>query len=111
MKRLISMLALSLFTAAAGAQGFMPWTDIMMMADMNHDGGVSMDEVKTYNANDHFIGFQPFMADHFKDCDKDADGEVSMYELKVCTKAMGMTDSETSMMFYKGLGFMPRSNQ
>jgi hypothetical protein len=111
MKHLTFTFVLSLFAVAAGAQGFMPWTDVMMMADMNHDGELSMDEVKTYNAKDHFIGFQPFMVDHFKDCDKDDDDAVSMYELKVCTKEMGMTDSETSRVFYKGIGFMPRANQ
>ena len=112
MKTLLFVFLASLLVAGtASAQGFMPWTDVMMMADIDNDGSLSMDEVKKFNASDHFVGFQPFMVDHFKDCDADKDGSVTMYEVKACSKGMGMTDEETSEVFYKGLGFMPRANQ
>ena len=94
----------------AFAQGFMPWTDVMMMADTDHDGMTSMEEVKTFNAADHFIGFQPFMIDHYKDLDINKDGMVSMAEVKMFAKnQMKWSDPEISKMFYKGLGFMPKN--
>lgn len=100
-----------LVSGTCHAQGFMPWTDVMMMSDANGDGMLTMEEVKTFQGKNHFIGFMPFMVDHFADCDKDKDNMVSMFELKLCSKGMGMTDEETSEVFYKGLGFMPRAGQ
>jgi hypothetical protein len=94
----------------ASAQGFMPWTDVMMMADGDHDGMVTMDEVKKFNAADHFVGFQPFMTDHFKDLDLNKDGMVTMAEVKMFSKSqMKWSDPEISEMFYKGVGFMPKN--
>ena len=100
-----------LFSGLAMAQGFMPWTDVMLMADSNKDGKLSMKEVKGFSAAEHFVGFQPFMADHFADCDVDNDDSVTMFELKSCMKSLGMTDPEASQMFFKGVGFMPRNHQ
>ncbi len=94
----------------AFAQGFMPWTDVVMMADTNHDGMMTMEEVKKFNAADHFVGFQPFMIDHYKDLDTNNDGMVSMAEVKMFAKnQMHWSDPEISEMFYKGVGFMPRN--
>lgn len=111
MKKQIAILALTLVGAASAvqAEGFMPWTDVMMQADTNHDGALTMAEVKNYKASDHFIGFQPFMADHFQDYDTNGDGKVSMAELKAGTIRDQMTDPEVSVAFFKGLGFMPRN--
>ena len=112
-KVLILALALAVafaFVLPAFAQGFMPWTDVMMMADTNHDGMTSMDEVKKFNVADHFIGFQPFMIDHYDDLDLNKDGMVSMAEVKMFAKnQMKWSDPEISKMFYKGLGFMPKN--
>ncbi len=111
MNKQIAVLALSLMavTASVQAEGFMPWTDVMMMADADHDGALTMNEVETFNDAEHFIGFQPFMADHFSIYDTDADGKVTMAELKAGTLRDKMTDPEVSVAFFKGLGFMPNN--
>jgi hypothetical protein len=107
MTRIILSAVLIVAANFAMAQGFMPWTEVMLEADADGDGMLSMGEVKAYKASDHFIGFQPFMIDHFKDCDTSGDDNVSMAELKKCTMEMGMSDSEVSTGFYRGFGFMP----
>jgi hypothetical protein len=89
------------------AQGFMPWTEIMLEADTDGSGSLRMSEIKAFKASDHFVGFQPFMVDHFKDCDTNGDDEVTMAELKTCTMSMGMSDAEVSTGFHRGFGFMP----
>lgn len=100
-------LALAAVSFSATAQGFMPWTDVMMEADTNNDGGVSMEEIKAFKLGSRFQGFQPWMIDHFAELDLDKDGEISMYELKKGTMGMEMTDAEVSTGFYRGFGFMP----
>lgn len=112
MRKLLMAISVLLFCIPLGvsAQGFMPWTDVMMEADSDGSGGISMQEVKAYKLGSRFQGFQPWMADHFAEVDLDGDGEVSMFELKKSTMNMGMTDQEVSTGFYRGFGFMP-SNQ
>ncbi len=109
MKKLLIAVLLGLlgFSAGAGAQGFMPWTDVMMEADADSSGGVTMDEIKAHSLGEDFQGFQPWMADHFAGLDLDGDGEVTMFELKKGTMGMGMDDKEVSEGFYRGFGFMP----
>ena len=104
----IVLLLAGAYSFTVSAQGFMPWTDVFMMADGDHDGMVNMDEVKKFGHNDHFVGFMPFMTDHYKDLDRNKDGMVSMAEVKMFSKEqMKWTDPELSSMFYKGTGFMP----
>ena len=110
MKRLFVAICFALASATVSAAGFMPWTDVMMDADADGNGALSMSEVKDYKLGSRFVGFQPFMVDHFADLDVDGNGEISMYELKKGTMHMDMTDSEVSTGFYRGFGFMPRSN-
>jgi hypothetical protein len=107
MNKFILTTIFALAANTAIAQGFMPWTEVMLDADTDGSGTLNMDEIKAYKASDHFIGFQPFMVDHFQDCDKNKDSEVSMAELKSCTMKMGMGDEEVSTGFYRGFGFMP----
>ena len=96
------------FHATAGAQGgFMPWTDVMMEADADESGGVSMREVMAHRLGSRSQGFQPWMSDHFDELDLDGDGEVTMFELKKGIMGMEMEDDEVSTGFYRGFGFMP----
>ena len=88
-------------------EGFMPWTDVMMGADLDNSGGVSMSEVKQYQLGGRFQGFQPWMADHFSELDLDNDGEISFFELKKGSMGMEMSDADVSKGFYRGFGFMP----
>lgn len=110
MKRILTATCFALASIAVSAAGFMPWTDVMMGADADGNGAISMSEVKNYKLGSRFVGFQPFMVDHFAELDTDGDGQISMYELKKGTMDMDMTDSEVSTGFYRGFGFMPRSN-
>ncbi len=112
MKNMMFVFALAFIAApfGASAQGFMPWTDVMMEADSDKDGSVSMEEIKAFRLGSRFQGFQPWMVDHFAELDLDGDGSVSMYELKKGTMGMEMSDAEVSSGFYRGFGFMP-SNQ
>jgi hypothetical protein len=104
------MLAAALsFSAASIAEGFMPWTDVMKMADKNSDGMITPSEVMYFESSAHFVGFQPFMADHFKDFDADGDGMVSMDEASAGTDKLGMSDAATSKAFFERQGFMPRN--
>lgn len=107
MHRLLFTLALVATTSAAGAEGFMPWTDAFSKADANGDGGVSMEEVKTHQLGESLVGFQPFMVDHFADLDANKDGIVSMDEMKAMMAAKQWTDKEMVNQFYKNTGFMP----
>ncbi|MEM7540635.1 MAG: hypothetical protein AAF384_03505 [Pseudomonadota bacterium] len=105
----ILILALGVVAGASAQSGFMPWTDVVMMADTNDDGMMTEDEVKKFMAADHFVGFQPFMKDHFKNLDANGDGMVSMAEVKMFAKnQMQWSDPQISEMFYKGQGFMPK---
>ena len=103
--------AFVLFSTAAAADGFMPWTAVMAGADTNHDGAISMQEVRDYKLGSSFQGFQPWMTDHFAQCDTNHDGEIDHAELAACMKEMGMSDTQLSEVFFKGQGFMPRNQQ
>jgi len=109
MKKQIAIVALTLFggISAAQAQGFMPWGDVVGMADTDNDGALTMDEVNNYEGSGEHIGFQPFMTDHFQDLDIDGDGKVSMEELEKGTSDMSISDDQMTEGFYKGFGFMP----
>ncbi len=88
--------------------GFMPWTDLVMEADKNGDGGLSMDEIKSYENHTHMAGFFPFMLNHFEELDADGDKRVTMYEIKKGTMKMGMTDADVSTGFNQGFVFAPK---
>ena len=85
----------------------MPWTDAVAKADANNDGGVSMEEAKTHKLGADFVGFQPFMVDHFADLDANKDGMVTVDELKSMMAAKQWTDKQMVDQFYKNTGFMP----
>jgi Ca2+-binding EF-hand superfamily protein len=99
--------ALLFLGAAAQAEGFMPWTEIMAKYDLNHDGGVSMEESRDVTLAGEFKGFAPWFADHFAKLDTNGDGMVDSVELAKMMKAEKHTDQDMANAFYKDLGFMP----
>lgn len=78
---------------------FVPWTDLVLHADENGDGGLAIDEIERFRGHDQVKGFFPFMSKHFNDLDKDGDSKVTMHEIKMATMKMGMTDAEVSTGF------------
>ncbi|MEQ8661745.1 MAG: hypothetical protein RLW62_13105 [Gammaproteobacteria bacterium] len=105
----ITVLAAALAVgASASAAGFMPWTDVMKMADTDKDGMLTPHEVVYFKGNDSHTGFRPFMVDHFADFDTDGDGMVSAGELAAAKTKLGMSDEEMSKAFFERQGFMPR---
>lgn len=105
----VSIAATTLTTTVA-AEGFTPWPEVLKMADANQDGKVSPHEVMFFESAEHFVGFQPFMADHFQDFDADNDGVVSLDECRSGLDKLGMSDAQISQAFFERQGFMPRSN-
>ncbi len=106
MRSIIIAFALAAAAPFAGADGFMPWTDVFAKYDANGDGGVSMDEAKDRRLGESFIGFQPFMVDHFAALDADHDGKVSQAELQAMQQSKAWNDKQMVNQFYKNTGFM-----
>ena len=110
MKKLSLTVFAVLITAGlstAQADGFMPWTDIMKMADENNDSMVSPNEVMTFKFAAQYPGFQPFIATHFMKFDANSDGMISADEFHSEMGTMRMTDDDMNAAFTKGAGFMP----
>ena len=76
MTRKLIPLALMAVIGGVSAEGFMPWTKVADMADLNDDGMLTMFEVERFKPVAKFPGFQPWMADHFADLDTNNDGMV-----------------------------------
>lgn len=112
MKRTLIALASLLSAHVAGAEGFMPWSDVARMYDDNNDGMVSSAEVSAmaHVLGKGFVGFQPWFTDHLAELDTNKDGMVSMDEMKAWMAAHKMTDADMSKGFYKGFGFMPNNH-
>ena len=108
MNRIAITLIAALFATTASAEGFMPWTDVFAKADVNGDGGISMDEVKDHKLGEDITGFQPWMSDHFAALDTNGDGIVMMDELKAGMTTMKMDDEKLSRAFFEHQGFMPK---
>ena len=102
-----SLFLLAILPFSVSAEGFMPWSHALNQADSNGDGGLSMEEVMDHKLGEGFVGFQPWMQDHFAKCDSSGDGIVMMDELNACKKAMGMSDAELDRAFFENTGFMP----
>ncbi len=111
MNRLGIAIVMACAAGAAGAEGFMPWTDVVKMADGNADGMLTPTEVMYFKEAGEYPGFMPFMTDHFKGFDTDQDGMVSKAELDAAMQKYGMTDTQMSKAFLERQGFMPRSAQ
>lgn len=93
-------------TSHAGS--FMPWTDVIMEADQDGDGGLTMQEVERYKGHKDITGFYPFMLNHFDEFDLDGNKMLSMYEIKKGTMKMGMTDDQVTTGFHQGFVFAPK---
>lgn len=98
-------------TQLAAAAGFMPWNDVLKMYDANTDGGVSMLEAKNIQLGGKFVGFQPFMVDHFAELDANKDGMISKEELRAMMTTKQWTDKQMVNQFYKNTGFMASNPQ
>ena len=101
--------AVTALSLSASAEGFMPWSKVMAMADADGDGKLSPHEVMFFESSEHFVGFQPFMADHFRDFDADGDGFVTEAEARAGAERLGMSDTAVSKAFFERQGFMPRN--
>jgi len=108
MKLVVAFLSILWMFAVSAEESFMPWTEVMKRADTDTDGVVSMNEVKEFSHTKEFIGFQPFMADHFMDLDTNSDDMISNEELKTGIMKLGMTEDEVSKGFQEGFSFMPK---
>jgi hypothetical protein len=84
----VLVLAAPFAPGLAGEAGFMPWTDILMMADRNSDGGVDMAEVKSFR--------EPANA-----LDLNQDGMVTMYEMKKYLMEHKMDDRDLPVVWYR----------
>ena len=112
MTRTLTGLVLFGMVAAANAEGgFMPWTKVTDMADLNDDGMLTMFEVERFKPVAKFPGFQPWMADHFHDLDANDDGMVDAKELASAKEMFKMDDTAMSQAFFKRQGFMPRNSK
>lgn len=110
-RTLVLGLALAAGAATAAAQGFMPWTKVLEMADTDGDGMLSAKEVLYFDAADHYVGFQPFMSTHFREFDANGDGMVTMEESRAAVERLGMSEADMSKAFFEQQGFMPRTTQ
>ena len=88
--------------AAHAAPEMTPWTELVLQADENGDGGLSLEEIDRYRNHGALIGFHPFMSKHFTEFDSDGDHKVNMAEIKSGTMKMGMTDADVSQGFNRG---------
>lgn len=106
MNKLAIALALSFVSGIAAADGFMPWTDVFSKFDADKDGSVSMQEADNHQLGQDFVGFYPFMKDHFADLDANHDGKVTRDELAAMMHTKEWTDKDLVNQFYKNTGFM-----
>lgn len=120
MKKIATVLTVAIAFAAsgvyaAGETGFMPFkqwhTDIWSAYDEDKDGSLTMAEVKSMDRalGQDFIGFMPFMIDHFMDLDTNNDGKVNQEELSHMMKMMEWTDKDMVNQYYRNTGFMPHN--
>ena len=98
-------------SGSALGEGFMPWTDIMKMADVNSDQMISPHEVMMFKYAAQYPGFQPFIATHFMHFDADGDGMITYGEFHSEMGTMKMTEGDMTKAFSTGIGFMPWDNR
>ena len=111
MMKILKAIAISaaLITAinVVQAESFMPWTEVMAMADTDRDQRISPAEVMMFRFAEAYPGFQPFFATHFMRFDTNADGLVDDAEFHAGMDSMKMNDSDMNEAFAIGRGFMP----
>lgn len=111
MMKILNAIAISAALAATTdivqAESFMPWTEVMNMADTDHDQRISPAEVMMFRFAEEYPGFQPFFAIHFMHFDANADGLVDDAEFHAAMDTMKMNDSDMNEAFTIGRGFMP----
>jgi hypothetical protein len=89
--------------AGVSAQGFMPWTEILEMADKNRDGMVTMEEVNDAGMKRDPVpaGFQPWMGMNFNAIDLNQDGMVTMEEVDEYLSMHDMTSDDLTEAWYQ----------
>jgi len=109
MKKILALIVVCFLAIASvsGAQGFAPWMDVMKQADKDNDGRLSPNELMYFENRDHYLGFQPFMADHFPKFDFDGDGFLSFKECREGMEMAGYSDDEVMQQFTRDFGFRP----
>ncbi len=107
----VSSILLAGIISSAHAEGFMPWSDIMKMADANNDQVLTPKEVMTFEFATQYPGFQPFVASHFMQLDADHDGTITFEEFRSRMTTIDMDDKEMDEAFSVGIGFMPWDNR
>ncbi|MEE9139860.1 MAG: hypothetical protein V3U18_03695 [Alphaproteobacteria bacterium] len=103
------LLALSLAFAAslgaiagAHARAFIPWTEVMMIADADQDRGVTTDEVKELvKARGELAGFGPWMIDNFDVIDADGNDSLTLWEVKKHLMENGISDGELILLWWQ----------
>ena len=108
MKRILIVIAVfTLLIEMAWAAGFMPWTDVLTIADENKDQKLTSAEIMNFAKREHFQGFQPFMASHFQKYDFNKDGFLSFEECRKGMKMDGYSDDQMVAEFNRDHGFKP----
>jgi hypothetical protein len=108
MKRLLIIVAVcALPVGIAWAGGFMPWADVVKMADLDQDRKLSAAEILNFPHHEHFQGFQPFMANHFQKYDFNQDGFLSFEECRKGMKMDGYSEEQMVAEFKRDHGFRP----
>ena len=97
----VGISALLCIGAGSMAAGFMPWTDVYMMADADHSGALTPAEVKHFSSS-QVQGFAPWVSEHFSEMDTNQDNQLTMYEMKAYMMKMSMGDEEMSRGFWSG---------
>jgi hypothetical protein len=105
-KRILTV-ALAAFGAvmsmsAQAAEGFMPWTDVIKMANANRDVGVTMAEATALSEREQqFSGFAPWVEQYLPKIDTNGDFMISMEEMERWMIANHVTDKELVKAWYK----------
>ena len=110
---LMAPLAIAPLTAHSAPKSgpvFVPWTELVIQADRNSDGGLTLEEIERFKDHGNMLGFHPFMTKYFKELDSDGNEQVTMHEIKRVTMKMGMSDAEVSTGFRRGFMWDPAPN-
>jgi hypothetical protein len=107
MKAFVIAAAVFLPSGFVAADAFMPWQKVLEVADVDRDSRLSPEEILKFEQRDHFMGFQPFMADHFSKYDFNEDGFLSLEECRKGMQEAGYSDAQVTAEFKRDHGFRP----
>ena len=81
---------------------FVPWTELVIQADRNGDGGLTLEEIERLQNHGNTIGAYPFMHEHFNGPERNGNERVNMHEIKAVIPKSGRTDAELFTGFTHG---------